>query len=706
MASSPDTNSVLSCLSNIVLDGDDQFLQDLLQDSASSISPSFKCSCSEGATATCRCTDCSDLLCESCASAHLTLTPTKHHIVVRLDNDSPIHSTSSTSRQGTSPNGILYCDVHLNEVMKFYCDNCLMPICADCSTKEHRTHSIVYLQDAIEGSRMAGLKLLTDSKNGAQAVKDSIEMTQQLLVSVNMKADLMTRDIQSSSTKLQTAIKERETELIVQVEKIRLAKVRVLAQQLDSLRHAFSRFLYTSEHLTEALELGSPMDQLQAKAQAYKDLRLLNAVKMSFQPQEDDCMSFVPPNFDVMKAVTTYGDVVSASYPTSNLNMALGEGLVMQAVRGRLSATTTSSLNSYPKNSFYNDLITNGHEVPCLPGIEKSVAAGEIGDKRDICKFVGYRSKQPEGVAIARGRPIVGIKFPPVCLYYGRNNVHPGPPLLTFGEEGYGDGQLCRPWGVCCSKEGNIIVADRSNNRIQVFNGNGHFLLKFGKHGNEPGEFDRPAGVAVNPLGHIVVADKDNHRIQIFTKDGQFLFTFGEKGCKNGQFNYPWDVDVNESGLIVVSDTRNHRIQLFTSDGSFINKYGFETSTGMWKHFDSPRGVCFGPKGIIIVTDFNNHRLVVIEQNFTQARFLGNEGSNTKQFLRPQGVAVDGDGHVIVADSRNNRIQVFENNGSFLCQFGGSGRDAGLLDRPSGISLTPDGRIVVVDFGNNRVQVF
>lgn len=554
---------------------------------------------------------------------------------------------------------------------------------------------------------MANFKLLTDSKAGAQAVKDSIEITQQMLNSVNMKADLMTRDIQSSATKLQVAIKEREAELLVQVEKIRQAKVRVLAQQLDSLRQAFNRFIYTSEHLTEALELGSPMDQLQAKAQAYKDLGFLRAVKVSLQPQEDDCLSYAPPDLDVVRAVTTYGDVISSGYPHSNLNMALGEGLIMQAVRGRLSANNAPPLNLYSKTNICNDLITNGHEVPCLPGVENNIAAvGEIGDKRDISKFTSYREKQVGHSAIARGRPIVGIKFPPICLYYGRNNMHPGPPLLTFGEEGDGDGQLCRPWGVCCSKEGNIIVADRSNNRVQVFSGNGKFLLKFGKHGNEPGEFDRPAGVAVNPLGNIVVADKDNHRIQIFTKDGIFLFTFGEKGCKNGQFNYPWDVDVNESGLIVVSDTRNHRIQLFTSDGTFLNKYGFETSTGMWKHFDSPRGVCFGPKGIIIVTDFNNHRLVVIEQNFTQARFLGNEGSNTKQFLRPQGVTVDGDGHVIVADSRNNRIQVFENNGSFLCQFGGSGKEPGLLDRPSGISLTPDGRIVVVDFGNNRVQIF
>lgn len=115
---------------------------------------------------------------------------------------------------------------------------------------------------------------------------------------------------------------------------------------------------------------------------------------------------------------------------------------------------------------------------------------------------------------------------------------------------------------------------------------------------------------------------------------------------------------VDARGRIAVSDTRNHRVQLFTLDGTFLCKYGFENTANMVKHFDSPRGVCFGTNGCVIVTDFNNHRLVVIDANFKNARFLGTEGSGPKQFLRPQGVAIDQQGNIVVADSRNNRIQV------------------------------------------------
>lgn len=41
-------------------------------------------------------------------------------------------------------------------------------------------------------------------------------------------------------------------------------------------------------------------------------------------------------------------------------------------------------------------------------------------------------------------------------------------PLATFGGEGTRDGLLSRPWGICCDSHGRILVADRSNNRVQA----------------------------------------------------------------------------------------------------------------------------------------------------------------------------------------------------------------------------------------------
>jgi len=67
----------------------------------------------------------------------------------------------------------------------------------------------------------------------------------------------------------------------------------------------------------------------------------------------------------------------------------------------------------------------------------------------------------------------------------GRNYNNIGTPVFTFGIEGEKEGELCRPWGVCCSREGYILVANRSNNRIEVFSAQGTFLYKFGTGGKQ-----------------------------------------------------------------------------------------------------------------------------------------------------------------------------------------------------------------------------
>ena len=271
-----------------------------------------------------------------------------------------------------------------------------------------------------------------------------------------------------------------------------------------------------------------------------------------------------------------------------------------------------------------------------------------------------------------------------------------------------------------------ISVADRSNNRIQVFkfdslSATAVPLSVFGSGpGNRAGQFDRPAGLCFNThVGHIIVADKDNHRIQVFDLSGRFLFKFGEKGNRAGQFCYPWDVESCPSTQqIIVSDTRNRRIQLFSPYGQYLTHFS--------QPLDSPRGVAFLGESKLVVSDFNKHRLLIFDRSADRpydhhhahrqpncsapttptpptnltTRFIGfGEGSGWGEFLRPQGIAISGS-YVFCSDSRNNRICLF----NLVTQsFEYLNEDLG-LDRPSGIAVIDD-LMVVVDFGNNRLQI-
>ncbi|XP_054158844.1 E3 ubiquitin-protein ligase TRIM71-like isoform X2 [Oppia nitens] len=220
--------------------------------------------------------------------------------------------------------------------------------------------------------------------------------------------------------------------------------------------------------------------------------------------------------------------------------------------------------------------------------------------------------------------------------------------------------------------------------------------------GNRQGQFDRPAGIAINVnLGHIIVADKDNHRVQVFDISGTYLFKFGEKGSRPGQFCYPWDIDsCPQTSQILVSDTRNRRVQLFTPYGQYLWHCG--------QPLDSPRGVSFISSDKFVISDFNKHRLLIIDKNVINSKedvapkYIGfGEGSAWGEFLRPQGVVSSGATAIYCADSRNNRISIWN---SATQSFDYLGEDILALDRPSGLAVA-DNLLVVVDFGNNRIQI-
>ncbi|XP_073424957.1 E3 ubiquitin-protein ligase TRIM71 [Dendrobates tinctorius] len=686
--------------------------------------PEPRCSsCDEGNGASSHCLDCQENLCDNCLRAHQRVRLTKDHFIERFTGPggraaggisgaaSPCSSAASSAATTSSSSSpfpgnafsmlprLSYCKHHEEEVLHFYCDTCSIPLCRECTMGRHAGHSFIYLQDALQDSRALTIQLLADVQQKRKAILVTLEQAQALAENIEKKAKGVQSEIKVVTSSHKKALEERECELTWKVEKIRQVKAKCLYHQVDRLHQFLKKLDSTIHAVQQVLEEGCTIDILIARDRVLAQIQDLKNVRGLLQLQEDDRIQFTLPDQALYVAIKSMGLVTSGAF--GPLTKATGEGLT-RAIQGQVASFTVIGCDHDGEvRTSGGDLVT-----AFVMGPDGNLFAADVTDQLNGTYLVSY--KPP-----LEGEHIISVM---VCNQHIDNSpfkVHVksgrcysgiGLPSLSFGGEGNADGKLCRPWGVCVDKEGYIIVADRSNNRVQIFKPCGTFNHKFGSLGSRPGQFDRPAGITCDSSRRIVVADKDNHRVQIFTFEGQFLMKFGEKGTNDGQFNYPWDVAINSEGMILVSDTRNHRIQLFGPDGKFVNKYGFDGA--LWKHFDSPRGVAFSHDGYLVVTDFNNHRLLIVRPDCLTAHFLGTEGIGNGQFLRPQGVAVDQEGRIIVADSRNHRVQIFEPNGNFLYKFGTHGSGFGQMDRPSGIAVTPGGTIVVVDFGNNRVVAF
>ena len=149
-----------------------------------------------------------------------------------------------------------------------------------------------------------------------------------------------------------------------------------------------------------------------------------------------------------------------------------------------------------------------------------------------------------------------------------------GETLAEWGEHGSADGELNRPSALDFDTEGNIVISDTMNHRVQRFTRDGaHLQTIGGAQGGGEGEMDMPWGVAVDELGDVYVSDWRNDRFQKFSADGEFLMSVGGSGDAKGRFNRPASVDVDAHGDIYVADWLNNRVQMFNADGRFIEQF-------------------------------------------------------------------------------------------------------------------------------------
>ena len=83
--------------------------------------------------------------------------------------------------------------------------------------------------------------------------------------------------------------------------------------------------------------------------------------------------------------------------------------------------------------------------------------------------------------------------------------------------------------------EGNVLVVDGWNHRIQKFTVEGKFLTTMGTEGSGRLQFKDPHGITFNTNNNkVYVADRENNRIQVLNSDLTFSRTFGKSGSGKG----------------------------------------------------------------------------------------------------------------------------------------------------------------------------
>ncbi len=264
--------------------------------------------------------------------------------------------------------------------------------------------------------------------------------------------------------------------------------------------------------------------------------------------------------------------------------------------------------------------------------------------------------------------------------------------------------------GLAETPEGDLVVVDDFNHRIQIYDSQYNLKITFGSKGKETGQFLYPKGVAVDADGFIYVADSWNHRVQKFNRRGEFQFTFGNYGEGKGQLNEPYDISIDESkSLLIVVERSNHRVQFFRNDGSSLGWIGsrgsliedqlatiYETPLEILSKptFEFPSSITLDSLGNYYITDSSNHRILKFDSEWQNILTIGEKGQASGQFLYPMSITCCPNGLLYVADQNNDRIQVFTHFGHWLMSIKYADKETP-LKMPSNLLVDSEGNLIV-----------
>ncbi|CAF0939088.1 unnamed protein product [Adineta steineri] len=238
------------------------------------------------------------------------------------------------------------------------------------------------------------------------------------------------------------------------------------------------------------------------------------------------------------------------------------------------------------------------------------------------------------------------------------------------GIVGLASNQLNLPHGIFVDMNLDLYVADRDNNRVQLFlPGESNGITVAGSGSLNPTiTLHCPSGIILDAEKYLFIVDQNNHRVVGSSWNGfRCLVGCYERGSQSNQLNNPFSLSIDHSGNIFVTDQFNHRIQKFLlMNDSFALSFNQPKfcPTATW----NPNGITIANQSIVgqkptaIFVSTNNTIYVANIENSTIVIWQKESVNPTKNisgsFRQPNSLFVTSNGDIYIDDGYyNGRVQ-------------------------------------------------
>ena len=136
------------------------------------------------------------------------------------------------------------------------------------------------------------------------------------------------------------------------------------------------------------------------------------------------------------------------------------------------------------------------------------------------------------------------------------------------------------PTDIDVAPSGEFFVTDGYGNaRVHKFGADGKLLFSWGEPGTAPGQFNLPHGIWITRDGRLLVADRENDRVQVFDQNGKLLRIWPIKLVG------PAVMYVDRNDTVYICEHNAGMFSVLTLEGERLAHWGdpsFRSCHGIW----------------------------------------------------------------------------------------------------------------------------